>query len=154
VSDQVHALGPNAALLADLEALVEEAYGRDVDAGLAASLRGELEQVLVAHRGEPIEETEPLVAMLVALTASPPQDDPLLRRVHARTLFAPAIEDEDEEALAIEVWGDVEDDAALAALERGLAEEPARAARVAAYRKTLAAERTRFGDPATRASDE
>lgn len=124
----------------DLEARLDAAARADLQADVLEEVRAAALRLLEATLGQqaPREAREGLGALYLTLAApDSPADNQLLRGLLAQALTRPLLP-EDEEALAVAVWADPGDRAALEAYERHLRPgAPARAERVRRYREAL-----------------
>jgi hypothetical protein len=113
---------------------VEEAARADLTPELALAVRRDALRLVEASRAAAPDDRAALVAVFLTLCApDPPHENQLLRGLLARALSSPLLP-EDEEELAVAVWADPDDRAALGAYEAHLrARAPERADRVARY---------------------
>lgn len=132
--EQLLASGVSPEQQRDLLARVEEAARADLTPELAAAVRRDALRLVETLREASPDDRAALVAVFLALAApDPPHENQLLRGLLARALASPFLP-EDEEELAVAVWADPNDRAALDAYERHLrARSPERADRVARF---------------------
>lgn len=131
-AERVHAEGLGADLRRDLEARADAACRADLTPELAAAAQEDALKLALATGGDGA-----LAAFLALAAPGPPHENQLLRGLAARALRDPLLPEAEEE-LAVAVWADPEDQAALAAYEQHLRPRSCvRAERVKRYAAAL-----------------